>query len=191
LTKIKLGSLLSQVSICGLTEPLTEIIGMIDQSIQQTRSLMRELSPSVLYELGFTAAIEWLSEQIQGQHGLQISLINDIKTLKIDKEVQLLLFRAVRELLLNVVKHARAKEAYISLQKSGSNIVVKVRDNGVGFDISQTGQISKQTGGFGLISIQERIKYIGGHFEIKTGKGHGASITLIAPLKSRKKILGG
>jgi two-component system, NarL family, sensor histidine kinase UhpB len=190
LTKIKLGSILAEVSISGLTEPLEEIMGMIDQSIQQTRSLMRELSPSVLYELGFTAAIEWLSEQIQGQHGLQISLINDIKTLKIDKEVQILLFRAIRELLLNVVKHARAKEAYISLQKSGGNIVVKVSDNGVGFDTSQTSQISKQTGGFGLISIQERIKHIGGYFEIKTGKGHGACITLVAPLK-RRKILGG
>jgi len=65
-----------------------------------------------------------------------------------------------------------------------------VSDNGVGFDISQTGQISKQTGGFGLISIQERIKYIGGHFEIKTGKGRGACITLVAPAKSKKKLRG-
>jgi len=187
LTKIKLESLIGLLTRNGLKKPLLEIGDMIDQSIQQARSLMTDLSPSVLYELGFTEAIHWLCEQIQEQHGLQIVMKNDLKIRGIDEEIQLLLFRATRELLLNIVKHARAGQAYVTLKKSGNNIQVTVKDDGVGFDISEISNVAKLTGGFGLLSIHERLKYLGGLFEIETQKGLGTCITLLAPRKRKNK----
>lgn len=187
LTKMKLDFLLDQARGDGLMKPIAEITDMIDQSIQQTRSLMTDLSPSVLYELGLVEAIEWLSEQIQSQHGLKVILKADPRIRKIDTDIQILLFRATRELLLNAVKHARAKEACVIVQKLEENIQVTVKDNGVGFDGSSFDQIDKRSGGFGLFSIRERLKYIGGSFEIETRKGQGACIRLIAPQRQRKR----
>jgi len=186
LTKIKLNAMLEQVSHAGLREPVLEVLEMVDQSIQQTRSLTRELSPSVLYELGLVEALEWLGEQVFNQHGLQVVLKNDLKSGKIDKDVQILLYRSIRELLLNIVKHAKAKEAQVALQKSGENIRVTVRDRGIGFDISSIDQIFRKSGGFGLLSIRERISYIGGWLEIETRKGWGTRVEMKVPQKKRK-----
>ncbi len=189
ITKMKLEFLLEQSARCGLDGPLAEIRDMIEQSIRQARSLMKDISPSVLYELGFAEAVEWLGEQISSQHGLRVVVKNDPGIRPMDKEVQILLFRAVRELLLNVVKHAGAKQASILLQKSRENVKITVQDDGVGFDVSGVDRASKKSGGFGLLSIRERISYIGGRFEIETKKGQGACFRLTVPLRSRKKTL--
>jgi len=189
ITKMKVEFLLEQSARCGLGDSVAEIRDMMEQSIRQTRSLMKDISPSVLYELGFAEAVEWLGEQISSQHGLQVVVKKDAKIPAIDEEVQILLFRAVRELLLNIVKHAGAKRASILLQKSGGSIKIRVQDDGTGFDVSAIDRASKRGGGFGLLSIRERISYIGGRFEIETGKGQGACICLSAPRKSRKKTL--
>ena len=151
---------------------------------------MTDLSPPVLYELGFGAAIQWLCEQIQAQHGFEIILLNDFKVRGIDEEVQLLLFRATKELLTNVVKHAAAKQAHVTIQDVGNRIRITVKDDGVGFDVSGMGQVAGRSGGFGLLSIHERLKYLGGLFEIETKKGSGTRISLVAP-RRRKNMKGG
>jgi PAS domain S-box-containing protein len=190
LTKIKVDSVLGLASTDGLRKPLVEIGDMIDQSIQQTRSLMTDLSPPVLYELGLTAAIQWLCEQIQAQHSLQILLMNDFKVRGIEEEIQLLLFRATKELLTNVVKHAGAKQAHVTIQDVGNRVRITVKDDGIGFDVSGIGQVAKRSGGFGLLSIHERLKYLGGLFEIETKKGSGTRVSLVAP-RRRKNRKGG
>jgi PAS domain S-box-containing protein len=190
LTKIKVESVMGETSTDGLRKPLAEIGDMIDQSIQQTRSLMTDLSPPVLYELGLSDAIQWLCEQIQAQHNLRILLMNDFKIHGIEEEIQLLLFRATKELLTNIVKHAGAKQAHVTIQNLGKKIRITVMDDGVGFDVSGIGQVAKRSGGFGLLSIHERLKYLGGLFEIETKKGIGTRVTLVAP-RRRKNRKGG
>lgn len=187
ITKLKLDSLLDGSHDDKSAKSLEEIIELIKQAIGQTRSLMTDLSPSVLYELGLTEAMEWLAEQIQERHGLRIILKKDPRIRNIDKDLQALLFRSARELLLNVVKHAQAKEAYIILQKLAGQISVTVKDNGIGFNINKIDHPSGQTGGFGLLSIRERLNYIGGIFEIETENGQGTCIRLIVPDKRRRK----
>lgn len=190
LTKIKVESVMGETSTDGLRKPLAEIGDMIDQSIQQTRSLMTDLSPPVLYELGLSDAIQSLCEQIQAQHNLRILLMNDFKIHGIEEEIQLLLFRATKELLTNIVKHAGAKQAHVTIQNLGKKIRITVMDDGVGFDVSGIGQVAKRSGGFGLLSIHERLKYLGGLFEIETKKGIGTRVTLVAP-RRRKNRKGG
>ena len=187
LTKMKLNTLMEQATPAGLAKPILEILEMVDQSIEQTRSLTRELSPSVLYELGIHEALGWLGDQMLDQHHLQIDLKNDLKTAKIAKDIQMFIYRSVRELLLNIVKHAHAKEAQITLQKSGENIRITVRDEGCGFDIPNIDQLFKKSGGFGLFSIRERLNSMGGSLDIATRKGGGTHVEMIVPQKKRKK----
>jgi PAS domain S-box-containing protein len=187
LTKIKLESLKQPTLTDEFAIILDQIEDLVNQSIQQARSLMTELSPSILYELGFTEAIEWLIEQMEADYGLQIILKNDLKKRTLDEEVQVLIFRAVRELLLNVVKHARTSQAYLTLQAIGKNILITVKDKGTGFDIDNINETTKVNRGFGLLSIKERIKHIGGLVEIRSSKRYGTCVTLVAPRKNPKK----
>ena len=182
-SKIKLGVLRESASSAGLAEPLDEVCEFIDQSIQDTRALSLELSPPILYELGFEAAVAWLAEQIQEQHGILTDVEDDRQPKPLDNDVPVVLFQAVRELLTNVVKHAQACNAKVSLQREDDNIRIRVEDDGVGFDSSKMGLHKDEIDGFGLFSIRERLEHLGGNFEIESEVGHGTWVTLVAPLK--------
>jgi signal transduction histidine kinase len=140
-----------------------------------------------VYEVGFVEAIEWLKHQIHTQYGLQISLIDNLKMRRVDREVQLILFRATRELLFNVIKHARVTKAYIRLRDNGKNIHINIRDNESGFDISTLKTNSGTYGRFGLCNIRERLTYLGGLLEIDTRRGEGASLMLMSPRRIHKR----
>jgi signal transduction histidine kinase len=96
------------------------------------------------------------------------------------------LFRDVRELLTNVVKHASAHKVKVSIRKVGSEIHISVEDDGWGFDTKKVAATAVREGGFGLFSIRERLGQLGGHLEIESEPGCGTKATLIAPLKQEK-----
>ena len=185
LCKIKLGTLQKSAS-SNLTNPLEEIRNLIEQSIQYTRSLTFELSPPILYELGFEAAVEWLGEQILKKHGILFYFKDDRKPKPIGNETRIILFQVMRELLMNIAKHAHADKASISICKDGDSIRIHIEDDGVGFDVSKIDTSLNKTVGFGFFSIRERLNYIGGQIEIKSEPGHGTRVTVVAPLKIEK-----
>ncbi len=188
ISKIKIESLRESVSSSELAKGLEEIRDLIAQTIESTRSLTFELSPPVLYELGFEAAMEWLVRQTRQQHGLSADFKADGQTKPLDNNVRVLLFQAVRELLVNVAKHAQAHNVTVSTRRVGNEIQVSVEDDGVGFDISQTGAHDYKTGGFGLFSIRERLGHIGGHLEVESEPGLGTRVTLVAPINHKSEI---
>jgi signal transduction histidine kinase len=146
-----------------------------------------ELSPPVLYELGFEAAMEWLVRQMREQHGLSTEFRGDGQTKPLEDNVRVLLFQAVRELLVNVAKHAQARNVTVSTQMAGDEIRVDVEDDGVGFDVSQAGSHDYKTGGFGLFSIRERLGHIGGYLNVESKPGVGTRITLVAPIGHKEE----
>ena len=97
-------------------------------------------------------------------------------------EVKVLLYRCVRELLLNAVKHSEAENINVSLLRSSSDIYIKVEDDGKGFDVSILENSSTKRKGFGIFSIRERLNHIGGSLKIESAKGQGTKAVLIAPL---------
>ena len=181
LAKIKLESLREMASSTGLAVPLDQIREMIEQAIQYTRTLTFELSPPILYELGFEAAVEWLTEQIQEQHGILVGFEDDLQPKPMSHELRILLFKAVRELVINIVKHAQARSAKVSIRRDDKHIHVLIRDDGYGFNPFKDNPSGKMRG-FGLFSIRERLKHFGGNFEIESNPGHGTRVTLVAPL---------
>ena len=187
ITKIRLGALKELASSPDLVKGLDEIRELIDQTIHHTRSLTLELSPPILYELGFVAAVEWLTEEIQEQHALLTQFEDDNHPKPLDGDVMVLLFKVVQELLFNVVKHAQARKAKVTLRRSNDKIENTVEDDGVGFDIEESKSRKGRKGGFGLFSICERLDHLGSHFEIKSRPGSGTRVTISAQLKDAKE----
>jgi signal transduction histidine kinase len=142
---------------------------------------MTEMSPPVLNELGLIPAIEWLTEQIEAQHGINIEVNADNGFTPLQHDIQVLLFQATRELLMNVVKHARARKALVKVSGGNRKIRIEVMDDGRGFDKRQAFRTDVSSGGFGLFSIRERIRHFGGHLIIQSEEGNGTRVVLTAP----------
>jgi len=192
ISKLKIESLAQSATSPQFIEALKEIRDLIAQAVESTRSLTFELSPPILYELGFGPAVEWLLRQTRQQHGLSTEFTDDEHPKPLDDDIRVLLFQAVRELLVNVVKHAKASSVKVSTQKVNDQIRVNVEDDGVGFDVAQLYSQDRMTGGFGLFNMRERLNHIGGHFDIVSRAGKGTRITLVVPIthekeKSRRK----
>jgi PAS domain S-box-containing protein len=183
ISKMKLGALQQSVSSTSLAEPLDEIYRFIEEIIRDTKSLTFELSSPILYQLGLEAAVEWLAERTQEQHGILSYFEDDGQPKPLDDDVRVLLFQAVRELLVNVAKHAQARSVKVAMRREGGYIRIIVEDDGVGFVTLPIGSQWGRIGGFGLFSIRERLDHIGGHLEVESEPGHGTRVALVAPLK--------
>jgi len=174
-----------------IAKTLGEVCESLDETIQGTKSLTFDLSSPILYELGFeTAVAEWLTERIRQKHGIATEFEDDGQPKPLDDEVCVFLFRDVRELLINVVKHAQANKVKVSIRKVGRQIQVSVEDDGRGFDPEKVVAMAVRKGGFGLFSIRERLGQLGGHLEIESAPGQGAKVTIMAPLKGEKNAEG-
>jgi signal transduction histidine kinase len=184
LARIKLGELGQSHAPRRRGALLDEILALTEQSIDETRSLMFDLSPPVLYELGFPAAVEWLAEKIEKQQGFTCRVEDDGQPKPLDDEVRVVLFQAVRELLTNVAKHASAREVRISLARIGDQLRIELEDDGVGFDASTKELRPSGEGGFGLFNISERLDLLSGELEIESTKRRGTRVTIAAPLVS-------
>lgn len=178
--QLKLGSLQRSLSDPNMVRQVEEIRDIIGKTIQYTRSLTVELNPPILVEIGFKAAVESLAEAFEKTHGLAIEIKDDGQPIQINNEYRYLLFRCVREILINIVKHAQANNVEIAMSKSGDRMYVTVADNGTGFDISTADR--KKTG-FGLFTIRERMKRLGGYCEIETKPGSGTTVILAMPVQ--------
>ncbi len=181
-SRIKVKSLQQSVSSDEILQSTNEILELIEFAIQETRSLTFDLSPPVLYELGFEAALEWLAEQMAEKHKLRIAFHNDHTKKPLGPDLRVVLFHNVRELLVNIVKHAQAESVKISLCREKSLLRLDVADDGIGFDASKVFSNRSKSGGFGLFNVRERLRHLGGDIEVKSQIGCGTNVTLVAPL---------
>lgn len=158
---------------------------LLRESVDQVRSLTFDLSPPVLYELGFGAALEWLGERTEIRHGLRCSVTSAGAVPAIDEDTSIVLFQAVRELLLNAVKHSGGKRIDVRLAADGGGgIRVEVTDDGCGFDPDRLER--SLTGGgtsFGLFNIRERLRTLGGQCDFLDADSGGARVVLCAPVR--------
>ena len=166
---------------------LGETVALIDQALEQTRSLIFELSPPILHDLGLEAALGSLTNRMQRLHGIKIDYTYDGKGKELPENLSVLLFRAVRELLLNIVKHAKATQVTISLAKSHDQLHIEVVDDGIGFDLAETARRQRRGGsGYGLFSVSERLQHLGGSFDISSRPGYGTRAILTVPLGGKE-----
>lgn len=186
LTKIRLALLSECVEERQIKDDINGILQTLEGSIQSTRTLTFELGSPVLYRLGFPASVEWLAEKMEENYGLQVSYENRGLPEKMNDDLKAFLFRALRELLMNVVKHSGVRQAHVKTSCSAGTICLTVSDSGKGFDAHSIddGISKKQT--FGLFSLRERLCSLGGHLVITSKEGKGVRITIFVPVNSFK-----
>jgi two-component system CheB/CheR fusion protein len=152
-------------------------IELLDEGVETTRTLSSELDPPV-GDQSLRDSLEWLAIQMEDTYELAVEIDSGGPVRTTDKNLRFLLFRLVRELLFNVVKHAEVAEARVALEEEEDDLKLVVEDEGIGFDPSDIGD---RDGGFGLVSVRERIQMIGGALEIDAAPGEGTCITITVP----------
>ena len=179
LSKLKVDGL-RRTTADGIHDRLTEIYGLIDESISRTRTLTADLSPPVLYELGLPAAVQWLGDRLRAEHDISFELTAPKAWNTVNDETRVVLFQAVRELLINVAKHSRATRCRVRIARDEKSIRIEVEDNGIGtLPLTST---NYGAGGLGLFNIRQRLQYLGGGLALDARPGEGTTVVLIAPV---------
>lgn len=189
ISKLRLKSLSKKDFPDDINKSLDETCKLLDQIIQNIRSLTFDLSSPILYEIGFEAAVtEWLDEQVRKKHDIETEFIDDGQPKPLNDDIRVLLFRNIQELVTNVIRHAHAHKIKVSSRKIDGQIYVCVEDDGTGFSPAATALQTAARGGFGLFGIQQRLEQLSGRLEIVSKPGQGTKITIIAPLKQEKDV---
>lgn len=181
---------LQELETTPITRPhkkrIDQSIALLDQALEQMRSLIFELSPPLLHDLGLEAALHSLTTRMQHLHGIEIEYAHGGEGKELPDDLAVLLFRSVRELLFNIVKHAKATHVTISLAKDHDHVQIEVVDDGIGFDPAEVARRLQNSSGFGLFSISERLEHLEGSFDIISRPGHGTRAIMTAPFELKE-----
>jgi len=183
LAQMRIGQLLERAADGPLAPLASDLRRTIHQAVREVRTLTVDLSPPILYELGIEAAVGWLAERFEERYGLHFRVTDDGRRKPLHDDVRVVLFRSVNELMFNVVKHARASYAEVSIERPDDRPAIRIRvlDDGEGFVVPRAW--SEQGGNhFGLFSIDERLVSLGGRMKVESVPGRGTRVTLVAPL---------
>jgi PAS domain S-box-containing protein len=180
--KLKLGQgkrLTAAIPDCA--DLVKQVDDVLTEALTYSRTLVAELCPPVLREFGLGPALKWLGDHMS-QRQLRVTV--DIVQVPVPEEQAVLIFQSVRELLMNVAKHAGTKDATVHMRRDASGVCIEVSDTGAGFDLTV---VHPHDGGhplkFGLFSIRERMRAFGGRLELATAPGKGTSALLVLPLE--------
>jgi PAS domain S-box-containing protein len=159
-----------------LLEVKNNINNLLEDAIRETRSISYDLVPTILQDFGLKAAIQDLSNKVP-EKSLQITYDLNGFDGKLEKYLEIAIFRICQELMNNVLKHAAASKATIQLAQSKREICIKVTDNGEGFDIEKLAKAK----GIGLQSIRDRVRLLNGTMKIKSHPDKGTAVTIKLP----------
>ncbi len=193
LARIKLGLLGRRVEDDETSAIIRDLIQDNDETIRIVRETINELSPPALYRLGLGAAIEALAERYSRRHGITFRFrATSTFELECSRELKIILFRIIRELMFNVIKHSQAKTAHIILTNDWNALTVEVTDEGVGFDMGEsdlyTGKaLNLDNDRFGLFTVQEAVNFLGGELTIRSVRNEGTRIRIRVPIAVPEK----
>jgi|GEM_PF-1885230 len=161
---------------------LDEADTLLKESIRLTRDLSHELSPASLQHIGLSKALERLAGVMKQRYGLEVSVSVEGEVDDLAAGIRTLLYKAVMEMLFNIVKHARVNEAGLEVKRTSDAVVTLVKDHGKGFDTDAV--LNRSSGeGLGLLSIQERLASLGGSLEVESLPGSGSRFHLTVPIQ--------
>jgi signal transduction histidine kinase len=187
--RLSLGTLRTRIEEKSLLETIGRVDELLSQSIAQSRSLTSQLSPPALYEAGLAAALEWLGRHVHESYRLVVDVEADPDVEAATDDLRILLFEATRELLFNVVKHARTGSARVAMTApNDGELQIVVTDDGAGFNPAEPKIGAVATPGFGLFSIRERLELLGGRMQVDATLGRGTRISVSAPRRRRDGV---
>jgi PAS domain S-box-containing protein len=155
----------------------------IDTTINQVRNISRELRPSILDNFGLVAAIEWQAEDFEEKCGIHCQVFTPKDELKVDQNIATAIFRVFQESLTNVLRHAKATEVEVNFHQNDGNLVLQVKDNGIGITEKQI----MNSRSLGLLGMKERITHLSGDFHISGHPGGGTELHVTIPIGDKQK----
>ncbi len=175
--KFHLGLLNRRITQDAPSQEIAALIkDLLQQAIGQSRSLSHELSPPALSQGDLRETFQWLAQQVQANHGLTVHL--DVGgPIELESTLRSFLYKAAREMLFNVIKHAGVSEARLRLRRRCGYVCLSVSDRGRGFDTQEL----KKVGGAGLLGVREQIKFLGGRLKVRSTPGQGSTFFLVVP----------
>ena len=181
--RLKLAQLGQETINPAYSRLFQEVDGIIDQSLTFTRTLISDLYPNILHHEGLLAALQYLSKDMQ-KFGLTVSNPKNIPLVTVPENISVVVYKTVRELLFNVLKHAGVANASIDWEcPSEHELLIRVHDSGKGFD-PVLSQCEQDPGHLGLFFYRERIKAVKGHLNIISSPQNGTTVTITIPLST-------
>lgn len=179
LSQINLSSIQQKKLDPTVKEIINNTITLIDDSIDKTRSLTYDLSPPILNELGLIPAINWKLDNINKEYNIDTIFHGESCDFNFKLEIRTLIFRIISELLINIIKHAKATEIKIIIEKENNHCKFSIIDNGIGFSFNPN-KIHEKSG-FGLFSVIERVESLSGKVIIKSKVNYGTKVLISLP----------
>lgn len=158
---------------------LDEVRDLVSEAERRVANTTFALSPPMLHDLGLSAALEWLAEDTTARHGLEVAFHARGAAFEADRHRDILLYRSVREVLFNALKHAAAARADVTITAAPGAITIVVSDDGCGFEPAQLDEPGHD--GFGLFSIRERLSHLGGILRLDSAPGRGTTVHMRVP----------
>lgn len=180
--KMKVSQFRGNAVFCGFEDSIGEVITLLDQTISYTRGLTLQLCPPVLSRAGLLPALGWLAEQVEKDHAVSVEVQSAQCGGTFDNERSLVLYRSIKELLTNAVNHSGCRKIAVQLVPSELDLTIRVVDDGHGFDVGHVMHEVGSMGKFGLFSVQERMRLLGGDMTITSDAASGTRIDLRIPL---------
>lgn len=165
-----------------------ENIRIIDDVLEQVRRLALALRPSMLDDLGLNPALQWMAEKTASRNQMQVDFNSGITQSRLSPDIETACFRIVQEALTNVARHARASHVWIDLTREDKTLLLRVRDDGCGFDAVAMRERAVGGASLGVLGMQERAALIGGQVEVHSVPGQGSTVLLKCPLVIREEL---
>jgi signal transduction histidine kinase len=157
-------------------QSLKDLEALAEQTVENLRRLTRALRPIYLEDLGLVTALDMLAREVSQNHNIKVSFQKTGQERRLNREVELSLYRIAQEALSNVAKHSQTAEAQLRITFDQQEIRLDVTDNGVGFDLPKSPTDFVSNGHFGLLGIHERVDLIGARLELESAKDKGTQL---------------
>ena len=164
----------------AIQQKMSELLGVIDNTVKTVRRISTELRPSLLDDLGLIAALDWQCQEFARRSGIETSFSSNTDHLKLTQVMATGLFRIFQESLTNIARHADATEIHARVKATTETLLLIIQDNGKGF--LATGIENKKT--LGILGMRERVSLMGGEFKIISTPGEGTEISVSVPVSS-------
>ena len=164
-----------------LKERLLDTQSLLKQVFDQLRKLNIDLRSPLLRDLGLVPALRSYIDSYKKREKINIDFkVINLKK-RLNKEIEIVVFRVIQEAFTNISKHACASNIYLSLENKKSKVCVLIKDNGKGFNNKNVRSLEELNDGLGLIEMRERIEIVGGNLEIKSSLGKGTQLLIEIP----------
>ena len=175
--------LIAEKSIGEAEHGLQLLVGKIRESVGEVRRITMDLRPSTLDDLGILATMSWFAREFQRvYHGIAVQQEIGLLEKDVPGPLKTTLYRILQEAMNNIAKHAQASRVDVALLKTGNFIELRIKDNGVGFDMEEVGARRGTEKGFGLVSMQDRASLSAGTCQIESTPGCGTAIRFSWPV---------